>query len=115
MGRGTPRRPPGNPRATVGLKRAAQPSLIRGQQGGWSGAYAQRKLESAYPQLFLSDKDIQAERRAASDAAREDPDFKKAVNERAAAYRVQQDYLLKNDARLAEVARRMERVERVPE
>tara|TARA_R110002096_G_scaffold29509_5_gene88962 strand:+ start:29279 stop:31948 length:2670 start_codon:yes stop_codon:yes gene_type:complete len=69
---------------------------------------AQAKLETAYPQLFVSDEAIRKLKKAAQDSAKEDPAYVEAKNERAAAYRAQQDYLLKTDETLAELSRQLE-------
>lgn len=61
---------------------------------------AQAQLEAAYPQLFVSDEAIKAKKKAAREQAKKDPDFNKALKERADAYRAQQNYLLENDEAL---------------
>jgi tellurite resistance protein len=60
----------------------------------------QAKLEASYPQLFISDEQISAEKRAAADALRRDPQFQRLSRERADAYHAQQDYLLRTDEEL---------------
>ena len=70
---------------------------------------AQRKLESAYPQAFVSDEDINQSRKAENQKLRDNPAYKKLQNERAAAYRAQQDYLHANGTRLAELRRLLEK------
>ena len=74
-----------------------------------SAEAAQAKLEAAYPRIFVSDEEIKAMKKAANEAAKNDPEFKKAKAERAAAYRAQQEYLLKHDKRLAELTERLEK------
>ena len=64
---------------------------------------AQERLEQSYPQLFLTNEQITQLRNERRDAAKEDPAFKRLIDERAAAYRVQQAYLFDNDSRLAEL------------
>lgn len=61
---------------------------------------AQATLEAAYPQLFVSDEEINASKKAASDAAKNEPEFKRLTKERAAAHRAQEQYLLKTDDEL---------------
>jgi len=69
---------------------------------------AQRVLQSAYPQLFVSDEQINATREKRRDELKDDPDFQRANDERAAAWRAQQAYLFEQDARLSEVQRRID-------
>lgn len=64
---------------------------------------AQAELEADYPQLFVTDEAINAAKKAAREAASNDPAFKKTNDERAAAYRTQQDYLLTVDKKLADL------------
>lgn len=61
---------------------------------------AQATLEAAYPHLFVSDEEIIAKKKVAGTAVRSDPEFKRLSNERAEAYRAQQDYLLATDEEL---------------
>lgn len=61
---------------------------------------AQKKLETTFPQLFVSDEEINAKKKAAADAVRNDPDYQSLSKERAAAYQSQQQYLLEIDAEL---------------
>ncbi|MEM7015273.1 MAG: hypothetical protein AAF585_27770, partial [Verrucomicrobiota bacterium] len=70
---------------------------------------AQTKLESKFPQLFVSDEKINEMKKAAAEAVKNDPEYKAARDERAAAYRAQQDYLFKIDKRLAELSRQLEK------
>jgi len=72
---------------------------------------AQANLESTYPQLFVSDEEIKKKKKAASEAAKNDPEFQAAKGERAAAYRAQQNYLLTQDERLARVVTLMDEAE----
>jgi hypothetical protein len=64
---------------------------------------AQAELEADYPQLFVTDEAINAAKKAAREAASNDPAFKKTNDERTAAYRTQQDYLLTVDKKLADL------------
>lgn len=70
---------------------------------------AQAKLEAAYPQLFVSDDEIAAKRKQATEAVEDDPAFKAARAERAAAYRATQDYIFSTDRELARVSELMEK------
>ena len=69
---------------------------------------AQAKLETEYPQLFVSDEQINNIKKAAMEKVKLDPEFKEAKDKRAAAYRAQQDYLYTNDAKLGELKIQME-------
>lgn len=73
---------------------------------------AQAKMEAGYPQLFFSDETINAVKKAAGENAKNDPDFKKAKDERAAAYRAQQDYLFENDKKLADLDQQLKAAEK---
>ena len=64
---------------------------------------AQQKLEAAYPQLFVTNEEITKNRDQARKALKENAHFKKLTDDRAAAYRAQQDHLYENDERLAEL------------
>jgi hypothetical protein len=75
---------------------------------------AQAKLESAYPQIFVSDEEIKTKKKAATDSAKNDPEYKAAKAERAAAYRALQDYLYSKDERLARVVALMDAAEGKP-
>jgi hypothetical protein len=73
---------------------------------------AQQKLEQDYPQLFLTNQQI-SERKAKNwKAIQKDPEFKKRIDLRAAAYRAQQDYLFEHDAKLAELRELIERAKK---
>jgi arylsulfatase A-like enzyme len=69
---------------------------------------AQQRLEKAYPQLFISDKAIKQTRAKQRDAVKNDPDYKKLTDERAAAYRDQQASLLTKGPQLAELKQRLD-------
>jgi arylsulfatase A-like enzyme len=64
---------------------------------------AQAKLEADYPQLFVTDEEFNAVKRAAREGINNDPAFRKASQERATAYQAQQDYLLHVDKTLAKL------------
>ena len=64
---------------------------------------AQAKLEADYPQLFVTDEEFNAVKQAAREAVKKDPAFKQANDERAAAHRAQQNYLVTVDQKLAEL------------
>lgn len=68
---------------------------------------AERRLKQAFPELFISDEQILQSRRAARHKADNNPAFRRAVNERAAAWRAQQAYLFKHDKELADIDRRL--------
>jgi len=69
---------------------------------------AQQKLEDKYPKLFVSDEEITEQRKELRKACENDPAFRKLVDERAAAWRAQQAYLLTHDEKLAELQRRLD-------
>ena len=69
---------------------------------------AQKKLESDYPQLFVSNEEITEKRNQARKALKKDETFKKLTDARAAAYRDQQDYLYQNDEKLAQLKERLD-------
>ena len=62
---------------------------------------AQKELEQSYPQLFTSNEEIAEYKKQQRKAAQDDPKFKQLLDERAAAYRAQQDYLFEHDGELA--------------
>ncbi|QDT16660.1 sulfatase-like hydrolase/transferase [Alienimonas californiensis] len=65
---------------------------------------AQDRLEAAYPQLYVSDEEINARKKSAAEASRNDPEFRRLTKERAEAYLAQQDYLLNADEELRRLA-----------
>ncbi len=62
---------------------------------------AQTELEQKYPQLFRTDQQITKYRKEQRQAVNKDPEFRKLIDETAATYRAQQDYLLRHDSELA--------------
>ena len=68
---------------------------------------AQQRLETAYPEAFVSDEDIRNARKEENRKLKDNPEYKKLQRERAAAYRALQDYLFANDTKLAELRRRL--------
>ncbi len=68
---------------------------------------AQKKLESAYPQAFITDDAINQSRKAENQKLRGNPDYKKLQIERAAANRAQQDYLFSHDEKLADLQKKL--------
>ena len=64
---------------------------------------AQRALELAYPDLFVSDADINELRKSQREKLKDDPQFRAMIQRRAKAWRAQQDFLFRNDKRLAEL------------
>ena len=69
---------------------------------------AQKELEGKYPQLFRTNDDITEFRRERRRALEKDVAFKQAVEDRAAAWRAQQEYLFEHDEKLAELQRQMD-------
>ncbi len=69
---------------------------------------AQRRLEEAYPQLFISDDAIKQMHAQQRDAVKVEPEYKRLIAERAAAYRDQQSYLFANYAKLADLQRKLD-------
>lgn len=69
---------------------------------------AQQLLEKTYPQLFVTNEQITQSRNERRNAAKNDPAFKRLINERAAAYQAQQAYLFEHDAKLAELQKQLD-------
>jgi hypothetical protein len=69
---------------------------------------AQERLEENYPMLFRSDKQINDLKRQHRQRLDRDPAFRQALDQRAAAWRAQQEYLLANDEKLADLQRRVD-------
>ena len=69
---------------------------------------AQQKLEQAYPQLFVDDETIKQQRNSRRDAVKDSAEFKKLNNDRAAAYRATQDYLIATYPGLAELHQKLD-------
>ncbi|NNE92511.1 MAG: sulfatase-like hydrolase/transferase [Verrucomicrobiales bacterium] len=69
---------------------------------------AQAKLEADYPQLFVSDKEINEQKREAQQKLKENTEFKAAKNRRAAVWREIEAYLLEVDPKLAELKAKLE-------
>ena len=63
----------------------------------------QGKLKTAYPQLFVTDEQIANSRRQRRKALQTDPGFRRANDNRAAAWRAQQAYLFEHDKRLSQL------------
>ena len=63
----------------------------------------QSKLETAYPRLFVTDKQISDSRRQRRKTLQKDPGFRRANDNRAAAWRAQQAYLFEHDKRLSQL------------
>lgn len=82
---------------------------------GEEATAAQAKLEEKYPQLFVTSDEIRRRKQAARAEVKDDPDFKKANEKRAAAFRAQQAYLLENDEELARLAEQLEAKKREAE
>lgn len=69
---------------------------------------AKAQLERAYPQVFVGDEAIKKTREKRRDALKNDPEFQRLLDQRAAAYRKQQAYLLEKDVRLGKLKRQLE-------
>jgi len=54
---------------------------------------AQEKLESSYPELFVSNEDITLRRASSRKELKDNPELQRLVQERSQAYQLQQDYL----------------------
>ena len=67
----------------------------------------QRRLKTAYPQLFVSDEGITQARNANRESLRNNPEFRDCIEKRAAAWRAQQDYLLDHDQQLSGLNKRL--------
>ncbi|MEE3285969.1 MAG: hypothetical protein VX311_15415, partial [Planctomycetota bacterium] len=63
----------------------------------------QSKLETAYPQLFVTDKQFTDSRLQRRKALQKDTGFRRANDNRAAAWRAQQAYLFEHDKRLSQL------------
>lgn len=61
---------------------------------------AQQNLEATYPQLFVSDEEINSQKKTAAEAVKKDPEYQRMSKARAEAYRDQQYYLLMIDKEL---------------
>lgn len=75
-----------------------------------AGDAAQKRLESAYPQAFITDDAINQSRKAEQRRLKSNPEFQSLQKQRAAAYRAQQEYLFSKDERLAELKARLDRL-----
>lgn len=69
---------------------------------------AQQKLESTYPQLFRTDADVTEFRDQERNKLKNDPEFRKHVDDRAAVWRDQQDYLLTHNDKLARLKQKLD-------
>jgi len=69
---------------------------------------AQTQLETEYPHLFVTDAQINHARTRRREELKTNAAFRKAIDERAAAWRAQQDYLLLHDQPLIEALKRMQ-------
>ncbi|MAI72869.1 MAG: hypothetical protein CMM01_18455 [Rhodopirellula sp.] len=67
----------------------------------------QRRLETAYPQLFVSDEGITQSRNVKRESLKNIPEFRDCIEKRAAAWRAQQDYLLTHDQQLSGLNERL--------
>lgn len=73
---------------------------------------AQRVLEEAYPQLFVSDEEISASRNEERKKLKQNAAFKELNNLRGAAWRAQQEYLFEIDETLAELQQRLDQLKK---
>lgn len=69
---------------------------------------AQETLESDYPRLFTTDEEITQSRNERRKAVQKDPAFRQLIEATAAAYRAQQAYLFKHDAKLTELQSKLD-------
>ena len=69
---------------------------------------AQRKLESNYPQLFISNETIVREKKDRRNATKNDPAFKQLIQETSEAWHAQQAYLFENDQKLVELQSKLD-------
>jgi arylsulfatase A len=70
---------------------------------------ARQKLESAYPEAYITDDAINKSRQAENRKLKDNPDYQQLQKDRAAAHRAQQDHLFANDKRLAELKARLDK------
>jgi hypothetical protein len=68
---------------------------------------AQAQVGAAYPQLFVTDEQIIVARQRRRDNLRDDPGFQKANNQRAAAWRDQEEYLMSHDPIVVDIQRKI--------
>lgn len=61
---------------------------------------AQRALETAYPQLFVSDEQLRQQLKQAHEALKDNPDYRARRSERADAWRAKEDFLEQQEPRL---------------
>ncbi len=71
---------------------------------------AQHELEFGYPQLFVSNEEIVERKKLRRAAAKGDPAFRKLIEETAAAWRAQQEYLHTHDPLIGDLKNRLELV-----
>ena len=67
----------------------------------------QRRLEIAYPQIFVSDEAIKQSRNAKRESLKGNPEFRACIEKRATAWRAQQDYLMMHDPQLSKLNERL--------
>lgn len=73
---------------------------------------AQHELEFGYPQLFVSNEEIVERKRLRRAAVKDDPAFRKLIEETAAAWSAQQEYLHTHDPLLGELKKQLGSVEK---
>lgn len=88
--------------AEMRKKYASEPELVTLIE---KAELAQKRLELAYPQLFVSDDEITDRKKLAANTVKESDDFQKLARERADAYSAQQDYLVNTDKELKRLNR----------
>lgn len=69
---------------------------------------AQRRLESSYPELFVSDEEINQRKKEHREALSDDPDFREVIARTAAAWRARQEYLHSHDEQLGRLRIQLE-------
>jgi arylsulfatase A len=73
---------------------------------------AQYQLESTYPELFISNEEILEQKKRRRNAAKDDPEFQKLIDETAAGWRAEQEYLHTHDPLLGELKKQLDSIKR---
>jgi len=69
---------------------------------------AQQMLESSYPQVFVSDEEINRQKKERRRALNDDPAFRKVIAETAAAYGARKEYMHAHDELLGKLQKQLE-------
>ena len=69
---------------------------------------AQQRLESSYPQLFVSDEQINQQKKERRKALNNDPEFREVIAKTSTAWRARQEYLHSHDELLGSLQRQLE-------